>query len=124
MQHYVPLEHIDEVSLGESVIIFSGTGQNAQLHTGIVSQKGTSDGVVNLVRISVPATSITGTSMVFIEGSFAGFTQPYSNTVLLPNSTFVAKAIQVIQAQDKETKDTTTQDTEVDDEERNTEPSQ
>ena len=99
VQHYVPLAHITDVSLGQAVLVFGGSGQNAQLHTGIVSQKRTDADAVNSVRISVDVSDIVGASVVFIEDSFAGFTQSYSDWVLLLDSAFVTGAIESIQAQ-------------------------
>ncbi len=99
VQHYVPLEHITDVSLGQAVVVFSGSGQNAQLHTGIVSQKKVMANAVESVRISVAMSDVVSTSVVFIENLFAGFTRSYSDWVPLLDSAFVAGAAQAIQAQ-------------------------
>ena len=99
VQYYVPLEHIDDVLLGESVMVFGGAGQNAQLYTGIVSQRRVASDAVGLVRTSVPITDIVSTSAVFIEDSFVGFTQAYSDWIPLLDRAFVVGATEVIQAQ-------------------------
>lgn len=101
VQYYMPLEYIADadVSLGQAVVVFGGSGQDAQLHTGIVSQKRVSaDAGGRLVRTSIAVSDIVDTSVVFIEDSFAGFTQPYSDWIPLLDGVFVANAMQAIQA--------------------------
>ena len=99
VQHYVPLERSAEVLLGQAVVVFSGSGNNARLHTGVISQRETTAGEVESFRISVNASDITDISVVFVENTFAGFAQPYSDWVRLPGSAFVAEAIQAMQGQ-------------------------
>lgn len=96
VQHYVSLVPVTDVSLGESVIVFGGFGQQAQIHTGIVSQKRVSGDAAGSVRISVPASSVADTSALFIEDSFAGFVQPYVDWIPLLDSAFVAGAMEAI----------------------------
>ena len=102
VQHYVPLERSAEVLLGQAVVVFSGSGNNARLHTGVISQRETAAGEVESFRISVNASDITDISVVFVENTFVGFARPYSDWVRLPGSVFITEAIQAIQG--KETK--------------------
>ena len=99
VQYYVPFEYIADVSLGQAVVVFGGSGQGAQLYTGIVSQKKMSADAVEAVRISIVSSNTVSPSVVFIEDSFAGFTQPYSDWVSLLDGAFVAGAIQAMQVQ-------------------------
>ena len=103
MQHYVPLEHSAEVLLGQAVVVFSGAGNSARLHTGVISQRETAAGEVESFRISVNASDITDISVVFVENTFAGFVRPYSDWVRLPGSAFITEAIQAMQGQKPKT---------------------
>ncbi|MCY4577157.1 MAG: hypothetical protein OXB96_01835 [Candidatus Kaiserbacteria bacterium] len=91
-QHYVPLEHSSDILLGQTVVVFGGSGERAQLHTGIVSQKKKVAGETSSFRVSINASEITTTSAVFIENSFVGFAQPYTDWIALPSSTVTTYA--------------------------------
>ena len=112
VEYYVPLRHSADVSLGQSVVVFGGLGQNAQLYTGIVSQKRTTADAVGLVRTSIPVTDIVNIAAVFVEDSFVGFTQPYSDWIPLLDSNFITDATEAIQAQSTGG-NTSTEDTEL-----------
>ena len=98
-QHYVPLKRDTDILLGQAVVLFSGAGDRAQLHTGIVSQKRKTAGEVTSFRTSVNASNITTTSAVFIENTFAGFAEPYSDWVTVPDDILITNAVRVTQTQ-------------------------
>ena len=93
VQKYVPLTHITDILLGQAVLLFSGSGKNAQLHTGIVSQKKAATDTITSFRVSVNPSTITNLSIVFIENTFAGFANPYSDWVALPDTNLINQAI-------------------------------
>lgn len=81
--YHIPLAAISKIALGQSVLIFSGFGENAQLHSGIISQKKFTPHNTILVQPSVPSSAITNLSVVFIDNMFAGFATPYADWVTL-----------------------------------------
>ena len=99
VQKYVPLKPIPNILLGEAVVLFSGSGENAQLHTGIVSQKKAAGNSTTSFRVSTNPSDITNLSVVFIEDMFAGFANPYADWVVLPSATITSKITQTEQGQ-------------------------
>ena len=91
--HYVPLTAITTVSLGQPIVMFSGTGEDARLHSGIISQKKSDDGVL-LIRTSIQSSDITDQSVVFIDNVFAGFVKPYAQWVTLVSPAVITQGIQ------------------------------
>ena len=71
-------------------------GENARLHSGIVSQKKTTTNGAISVRASVRVSEITEVSAVFIENMFAGFMMPNTNWVALPDPDFVTQATRIL----------------------------
>ena len=95
ISYFIPLISVSDVSLGQTVLMYGGFGEGAQLHSGIVSQKkSTPDGVISF-RTSVHSSEITELSVVFIDNIFIGFAVPYSDWLITVNPELVARFVQV-----------------------------
>lgn len=77
VSRYIPLIPVSDVSLGQTVLLFGGSGEDAQLHSGIISQKRSGSGGVISFRTSVGSSEITELSVVFIDNVFVGFAPPH-----------------------------------------------
>ena len=94
-EHFVPLEQsTNTILLGQTVLLYSGVGDNAQLHTGIISQKKSMPNNTTAIRISVNASDIDTLSVVFIEDAFAGFARPYAQWITLPTNDLIGQITQ------------------------------
>ena len=90
-EYFIPLEqNANTILLGQTVLLYSGVGDNAQLHTGIISQKKSMPNNTTAIRVSVSASDIDTLSVVFIEDTFAGFARPYAQWITLPTSDLLA----------------------------------
>ena len=80
VSQYVPLTPIT-ISLGQSVLVFGGSGNRAQLYTGVVSQKKMISDEISSFRSSADISSMVHTSVVFVDNVFVGFANPFSDWI-------------------------------------------
>ncbi len=85
IEAYAPIAHIkpataDNITLGKPALIFGGFGDEARLHSEIISQK-LADNDSLRIRTSVATSEIAIPSAVFVNNEFVGFASNYSGWI-------------------------------------------
>ena len=97
---YTPTEYLalnrpvapEEVTIGQSTLLFGGFGDEVGLHSEIVSRKKTEQNGTATIRTSVDPSEVTLPSVVLVNDEIVGFASNYSGWIpLLTESLFEKK---------------------------------